>query len=81
LKEDIKPIEERLAVPVFGDQPGLKGVNNFVSTITRYDQHTSNHLYQDNTNPAPTTYSPVDQPIYMIYGKKQSNFGVDAKRD
>lgn len=48
LPKDLKTLEERISVPLFGDEPGLKGVSSFVSSIKR-----ENRLLIDGANPSP----------------------------
>lgn len=71
-----KTTEARIEVPVFGDEPGLKGVSSFVSNIER-----ENKLYVDEKNPSPDAYYPVSVPKYMIRGRIQDGFGTDAARE
>jgi hypothetical protein len=48
LPPDLKTLEERISVPLFGDEPGLKGVSSFVSNIKR-----ENRLLIDSALPSP----------------------------
>ena len=76
LPPDLKTLEERIDVPVFGEEPGLKGVSSFVSSIKR-----ENKLLVDRANPSPDAYNPVASPKYMIRGRVQDGFGTDATRE
>lgn len=73
---DLKTLEERISVPLFGDEPGLKGVSSFVSNIKR-----ENRLLIDSALPSPDQYYPVISPKYMIRGRVQDGFGTDATRE
>lgn len=56
---------------------GLKAVAAFTSQVEK----SFGGQFEGNENPSPNEYDPVNDPIYMIKGRVQDNFGTDALRE